>query len=640
MNFVKETEYRPNPKNVLFGIQIPNLPTPDHSILSPNITEIPGQMEYPWTRTRVLLQEQTNRIAKRLVEQSGGDPNVVDLSLVEPPAEIGADFAAACFKLGKPLRRSPNQIASEMATEVDRFQLPPLVAWGRSEGAYLNYGLDMNQMGEEVLNQIELLGNDYGQLDSGKGEVIVIDSSSPNVAKFMSVGHLRSTVIGESLSRIYRKLGFTVIRDNHLGDWGTQFGMLGRAYELWRDEIPELQDEATAVNGLYKLYVKIHEEVEREKEADPNNESTLEREGREWFRRLEEGDPKARELLDWSTTQSLREFQRVYQKLGVDFEYNLGESFYIGMLPDVTRSLVESGVGSLDEKGALTVEFEDPKMNRLVVQKTDGTSLYSTRDLATLVARTAWFNPGKILYVVGGDQSEYFKQVFKTFEMMAGDEPIPELEHVSFGMVTLPDGKMSTRKGRVVFLEEVIDESVDQAREKLQQTNRDLDGEEMEKVARQVGVGAVIHLDLGQGRERRIQFDIEHALSLEGNSAPYVQYAHARAESILRRADAGGVEINQNEAPTFSSENEKELLKLLARFPEIIQKAAEDNQPSVVAEYVLATANKFSQFYQGSPILVEEDAALRNTRLRLTSAVSQVLRNGLDLLGIESPAKM
>lgn len=630
----------PIPRRALFGVSVPELPLPDVPIVPPDLDNIPPQWHYPWTRTRSLLEIQTNRIASRLVEQADGDSSQIVLTVVEPPGEVDADFAAACFKLGKPLKTPPSDVASWIASEIEQTKLPPFVASARSEGAYVNFGLDMDELGKEVLLQIDELGDSYGQVNIGEGGVVVIDSSSPNVAKFMSVGHLRSTVIGESLSRIYRSLGYTVIRDNHLGDWGTQFGMLGRAYELWRDEIPELQDESTAVNGLYKLYVKIHDEVEKEKAVDPNNESMLEREGREWFRRLEEGDPHALELLKWSTTQSLHEFRRVYEKLGVGFEYNLGESFYIGMLPELVNSLVEKKIVKEDDRGALTAEFDDPKLGRLVVQKSDGTSLYSTRDLATLVARTAWFDPEKILYVVGGDQREYFQQVFEAFELLSGDESIPELEHVSFGMVTLPDGKMSTRRGRVVFLEDVIDESIDGARAKLQETNRDLSEEEIERVAKQVGVGAVIHLDLGQGRERRIQFDLEHALSLEGNSAPYVQYAHARAKSILRRADERGTQIDQAAPPVFSSEHETELLKLLAKFPEVIEKAALDNQPSVVAEYVLAAANRFSQFYQKSPILVEEDATLRNTRLRLTSATAQVLRNGLELLGIEAPHKM
>lgn len=624
-----------------FGISIPPLPESDLPIVSPDLNSLPLSQEYILPGIKHDLQKSADSIAVQ-ANQSG-------IIVSESPEEVEGDYGFPTFKLVKHFRKPPVEIALDLADEINGADQPNYVERSIAEGPYLNFKLDRDRVSQDIITQIEQMGERYGEQNVGNGDVVVIDCSSPNIAKHMSVGHLRSTVIGESLSRIYKSAGHTVIRDNHLGDWGTQFGMLGRAVDLWGDEIPNLRDGGNSVEGLYQLYVRMNTQIADDKQAlktstgieDP--ETDLEKEGRAWFQRLENGDPEALELWKWSMGQSLAEFNRVYNLLGVDFEYMLGESQYLDMLPHVVRSFQEQGISHVDEKGRVAVDLSDRNLNPLVIQKSDGTSLYQTRDLATLVARDAWFDPAKILYVVGGDQRDYFKQVFAAHEKLAGDEA-PVVEHVSFGMVTLPEGKMSTRRGRVVFLEDVINESISRAESKIRDSqdghDRGLDDEQIAETAKQIGVGAVIYSDLGQGRERDIKFDLEQALSFEGNSGPYLQYAHARANAILRKAEESGIEIDQGIDVRVESPQETELVKQLGRYPEAIPHAISDNQPSIVAAATFQTAERFNKFYNSTPVLAEENPDLRNSRLRVTKASAQVIRNGLNLLGMKAPDVM
>lgn len=616
------------------GIPVP--PLPEHTL--PPTEPILDKQEYIYFKLQTTLQQLVSSLTSSETVQ-----------MSEPPKEIEADYAFATHPLARTLRRSPADIATSLSETINSGGRPDLIAIVSAQNGFLNFSIDTNPYGEQVLKEIEDYKADYGRQNTGNGKTIVIDCSSPNVAKFMSVGHLRSTIIGESLARINQATGHKVIRDNHLGDWGTQFGMLARAHELWNDEYEELRDGGDSVKGLYKLYVRIHEEVEKEKEAerikldDPNAEveSNLEKEGRDWFRRLESGNDKALDLLKWATEQSLTEFQRVYDLLGTKYEYMLGESFYIPMLPDILNFLKDKGIARPDDNGALTVDLEAQKLPRLVVQKSDGTSLYSTRDLATLIARTAWFDPQRILYVVGGDQREYFQQVFATFDQMTEGIQKPETEHISFGMITLPEGKMSTRAGRVVFLEEVLDEAITRAKAKTEEVSRDnLTIEEKDDIARKVGVGAVVFFDLGQGRERNIQFDWDKALSFEGYSAPYIQYAHARAEALLRRASEQKISIDVDTPPIFDQPSEISLIKHLSKFPESVAKAGLLNRPDIIAQYIYAAATRFSEFYRDVSVINEADLNTRNTRLRITQATAQVIKNGLALLCIEAPNRM
>lgn len=658
---------------VYFGIRIPELPKSEIPIVSPDIENMPGPEDYVLTGIHAGLSRQLEAIAA---------PHNARLLLTRVADKaIGADFAINVT----PLARRQNKNVASTALEVSsQIKHPEYIKGVTGIGAYLNFEIDMHIAGTEILSQIKEMGDKYGEQNIGEGKRVVIDLSSPNIAKHMSVGHLRSTVIGESLARIYKAAGYEVIRDNHLGDWGTQFGMLGRAVELWGDEFPELQDpNANKVNALYKLYVQMHDEIKTEKEAikaatgleDP--ETSLEKEGKDWFRRLEEGDPEAYRLWNWARDLSMTEFERVYDLLDDKFEYQLGESEYIKMLPDVVQSFRTNGIADIDEKNRIAVDLSDQKMDPLVIQKSDGTSLYSTRDLACLAAREAWFDPEKILYVVGGDQQTYFKQVFAAFDKLAGEEG-PEVQHVYFGLVKVAGEKMSTREGRVVFLEDVIRESIKRAHEKMflpkdtENRSEPLPQDQALEVARQVGVGAVIYSDLKQVRERNIDFNLDEALSFEGNSGPYLQYAHARARSIERKALERGIEIDTTQPLKFSSDETQEeiegktargeeipeddlknqlneiqnaisaenLLKLLGQFPEAIAKAIKENQPSIVAEATFKVADEFNKFYHSSPVLAETNPQVRNSRLRLTVASAQVIRNGLNLLGIEAPERM
>src|SRR6185369_7950702 len=526
----------------LFGIDIPPRPKSDIPIVTPDTRIMPSPSDYPWTRIGEILGRKVD---------GWGKLYGVGLE-AKPPRSgvgVGADIAAAMHPLAKVLEQPAANVAEGMTrAHARRGHVLPGVGASADRG-FINFDIDPQPVGNAILSQIEAMGGRYGEVNVGQGAAVVLDTSSPNIAKHMSIAHLRSTVIGDSLARIYQKTGHTAIRDNHLGDWGTQFGMLGRAYDLWKDEVPELADGSNPVRGLYKLYARMHAEMAKEI-ADQkgrgveNPESTLEKEGKAWFRKLESGDKDALALRDWATKLSLQEFQRVYNLLGKQFEYQLGESEYFSMVPSVNEAMEQSGTAVRDETGALMVRFSEEefgldkggKPRRLVLQKSDGTSLYGVRDLATIAARDAWFNPKKIIYVVGGEQSYYFQQVFASYDRFAQSQgaQAPELEHVHFGMMSLPEGNMSTRAGRVIFLEEVLNESIARARAKVDDTDRGLTDAEKNQIARQVGVGALIYMDLSQGRERNIKFDWEQALSFEGNSGPSIQYAHARARSVLR----------------------------------------------------------------------------------------------------------
>lgn len=624
------------------GLAIPALPDSLIPLTKPDLEHFPNRTDY----AAFILTDNLNQAIAELRPEV----KLAGLSLTYAATQIDADYALACHPLAKTLKLNPQQIAQGIALELAGSK-PAIIQQIEAQNGYVNITVDAAAFGNSVLQNIEALGDQYGHINLGDGSTVIIDCSSPNVAKFMSVGHLRSTIIGESLARIYRATGHMVIRDNHLGDWGTQFGMLARAYELWGEDYEELRENINPIQGLYKLYVRIHEESERERNLEAGREgitdpkekgkiqTSLEKEGRRWFQRLEAHDEQALELLKWATEQSLTEFQRVYDLLGSRYEYILGESFYISMLPAVLQYLKERRISTADDKGAMIVDLKDRKLNRLVVQKSDETSLYATRDLATLVARTAWFNPQKILYVVGADQKEYFQQVFATFDKMTNGTG-PELEHISFGLITLPEGKMSTRSGRVVFLEEVLNEAIARAKNKTDEVSKNVPEDQRQTIAKQVGVGAVVFFDLGQGRERNIQFDWDKALSFDGYAAPYIQYAHARTRALLRRAQEEKVEIRTDIPPRFDLKEERDLIKHLGNYPAAIVRAVQINGPHILAEYVYKAADLFSKFYNEVSVFNEPDQNLRNTRLRLAQDTALVIRNGLDLLCIEAPERM
>jgi arginyl-tRNA synthetase len=669
-----EREGPVNNEAEFLGVRVPALPDPELPINNPDYQNMPKFQDYTVSRYQHVISQQVREVLQIpdeneiLISPVLSQLKISPSQIVFETADlIEPDFALACHGFAKNLGKKPVEVVSRLAGELKK-RLPQLDFQATVNG-YVNMELPVTLMAESILTDVEQLGDGYGEQNIGNGAVVVIDLSSPNIAKHFSVGHLRSTIIGESIARLYEATGHTVIRDNHLGDWGTQFGKLGRAYELWHGEIPELNKPETAVDGLYKLYVRMNEAIEKEKKEA--GLSQLEQEGRDWFKRLESGDVEAALMFQWACTLSMQEFERVYEQLGSSFNYQLGESFYVSMLPGIVEAMAKNGMVYNIGDNALAVQFR--RMNKgkslelidrpltademeaikqkrsevqlLVVSKRDGASVYSTRDLAALAARTKWFSPQKIVYVVGEAQQDYFKMVFAAFQELAGDKT-PELVHVPFGLITLPDGKkMSTRQGQVIFLEDVLKESVKRAKDVVNKSNRKVSAKEADIIAKQVGVGAVVFMDIGQGRERNIEFNWEEALSLQGKSGPYIQYAHTRCRSLLNKAAKQRKVISMERQITLAPEaelrqKEKSLVVLLGQFPEVVRHGLKIHEPSKISEYLLRLTDAFNSFYAVNPILNETDINIQNTRLRLVRCTAQVIKNGLHLLNIEAPEKM
>ena len=619
--------------------------------------------------------------AQRAVAESLDQPLENIPHFETPPPEINADIGLPLFPLAKILRQNPTEIARNLSKEI---ALPEnsLVEKAEAVGPYLNLHLNIEHYGQRVLEQILERKESYGAENLGKGKKIIIDMSSPNIAKPMSVGHLRSTVIGHSVARILEFTGHSVIKDNHLGDWGSQFGMLLKAIELWGNETPEIYQEGKEVNGLLELYVRIHDEVENAKHTEVERmkelvkvqglsaveglekiyqeayadtgskeqameealtkltpETELETAGREWFKRLEQGDEEAKKQWQWVMGLSMREFEEVYQLLGVDFDYALGESFYSNMLNDVVKK-VKSQSFVKEDDGAVVADLGEA-LGKVVIQTRDGRSLYVTRDLATAIFRSETFKVDRILYVVGAEQKFYFQQWFEILRRMK--YPIADkCEHIYFGMMTLPEGKMSSRKGRVVFLRDVIDEGIKRAEEVIKEKNSELFADESKrnKIAQQVAVGAIIWSDVSKDMKRDIVFNWDEMLSFEGYSAPYVQYAHARAQSILNKAAREGIKTETLRELKVATPFERNLIKLLADFPSTVKLSAKNYNPVLIAEYVYKLARNFNKFHKECFVLGEKNKEIRQSRLLITKATTQVIRNALYLLGIEVPEKM
>ncbi|KIL42755.1 arginine-tRNA ligase [Jeotgalibacillus alimentarius] len=538
------------------------------------------------------------------------------IQLIEKPKyqEMG-DFAFPCFELAKVFRKAPHQIALELSEQV---VLPDAFTKIEAAGGYVNVFLDKSQVSSFVVEEVLKKKSHYGAVNQGEGAVITIDFSSPNIAKPFSMGHLRSTVIGHSLARIAEKNGFEVVRINHLGDWGTQFGKLIAAYKLWGNEE---QIRKNPIKELLKLYVQFHDEAE--------HDSTLIDEGRLWFKRLEDGDQEALALWKWFRDESLKEFNSIYQLLGVTFDSVQGEAFYNDKMDRVVQLLEEKEL--LEESdGALVVETAEG-MPPCLIKKKDGTTLYATRDLAAAIYRHETYGSERSLYVVGNEQTLHFKQLFHVLQKMGYDWSL-ELSHVPFGMMLKDGKKMSTRKGKVVLLEEVLKEAVSLARQNIADKNPSL--ADQEQVAHQVGTGAVIFHDLKNHRLNDVEFSLDTMLKFEGETGPYVQYTHARASSILRK----GAYQEKANGLAFSGETAWSVIKCLMEFPEAVKRSFEGNDPSQTAKYVLELAKVFNQFYGNVRIL--DAAEERQEKLSLVHAVQIVLKEGLHLLGVEAPEEM
>lgn len=538
-------------------------------------------------------------------------------NLLETPknSDMG-DVAFPAFSLAKVLRKAPQMIASELAEKIDAAQYEKVMA----VGPYINFFLDKSSISKEVLEAVIKEKANYGQQHIGDGQNVTLDMSSPNIAKPFSVGHLRSTVIADAIGHIYSKLGYNSIRINHLGDWGKQFGMLIVAYKLWGDRATV---EANPIDELLKLYVRINAEAEENPELDEQ--------ARQWFKKLEDGDKEAWDLWQWFRDESLVEFNRIYDKLDVSFDHFHGEAFYNDKMDEGIQILEERNLLK-ESKGAQIVDLEKYNLPPALIKKSDGATLYITRDMATAMYRQRTFNFVKNIYVVGQEQSHHFKQLKAVLKEMGFDWS-DDMIHVSFGLVTKNKKKLSTRKGNIIRLEPTLDEAVSRALTQIEAKNPDL--ENKENVAHAVGVGAVKFYDLKTDRDNGYDFDLEAMVSFEGETGPYVQYTYARIQSILRKAD-----FTPNEETPYSLNDAEswEIIKLLQGFAANIERAAEKYDPSIIAKFAIQLAQSFNRYYAHTRILDESEE--RDSRLALCYATAVVLKESLRLLGVQAPEKM
>lgn len=543
------------------------------------------------------------------------------LSMLEvPPNPAMGDYAFPCFRLSKLYRKSPVQIAEEFVSDL---QKPEYIKEIKNVSGYINFFINKTYFASEILSSVLNLKDKYGSSDEGNGKNIVIDYSAPNIAKPFHVGHLRSTVIGGSLYRIHKYLGYNCIGINHLGDWGTQFGKLIVAYKKWgsKDAVEE-----HGIKELMRIYVLFHAEAEK----DPS----LDEEARNWFTKMERGDEEALSLWNWFKDISLLEFNRVYNMLGVEFDSYAGESFYNDKMKAIIDELMDKEL--LEEsEGAGIVDLEDVNMPPCLITKKDGSTLYATRDITAAIFRKNTYEFEKCIYVTALAQNLHFAQWFAVIKKMGYDWH-DKLVHVPFGMVSMETGKLSTRKGNVILLEEILKEAVDKTNQIINEKNPDLEDKEI--VAEQVGIGAVIFNDLSNNRIKDVVFSWDKVLNFDGETGPYVQYTHARACSVLRKANKEA-DINNIEYSVLTDLSSVEVIRLIAQFPERIREAADKLEPSFIARYIVDLAQAFNKFYHNNPILVDEDK-VRNARLALVYCVKTVLHLGLSLLGIKSPEKM
>ena len=543
-----------------------------------------------------------------------------DVVLEIPPDFSMGDYALTCFTFAKKLKKNPNQIAQDFVKQIKK---PDFVEKLETKGAYVNFFLKKSKLAERLLSNIFKEKDDYGSAKLGKGKTIVIDFSSPNIAKPFSIGHLRSTMIGNSLYKIHTKLGYKVVRVNHLGDWGTQFGKLIVAHLKWGDK-NRLKKEP--IQYLLDIYVRFHEEAEKNKE--------LEDQAREWFKKLEDGDAQAQKLWAEFKHLSLDEFRKLYDILGVDFDSYNGESFYNDKIEDAIKTVEKKDICELNE-GALIVPLKT--MTPLMLRKSDEASTYAARDLAAIFYRIKTYKPEKIIYVVGAEQTLHFQQLFSVAELCGISKE--KLTHVAFGLYRFPEGKMSTRKGKVIFMEDVLNKSIELARKVIDEKNPKLN--DKENVAQVVGVGAIIFGDLVNDRVKDVLFDWNKILDFEGDTAPYLQYTYARASSIIRKAKEEKLIVSEKvDFEMIKEEVEQRLVSKLSRFQNSIFDALNNYKPHIIAQYLLELARTFNEFYHKCPCIQEKDKDVKTARLLLIDCSRQVIRNGLDLLSIRLVEEM
>lgn len=550
-----------------------------------------------------------------LININGIDKQEIIDNITSPKESGMGDFTLPCFKFSKILRKSPNIIAVELEKSIP---LPEFLDRIEAVNGYLNFYLNNNYFLYQSVNTILDQSDRYGSSNIGQGKTICIDYSSVNIAKPFHIGHLSTTVIGAALYRIYQALGYNVVGINHLGDWGTQFGKLIVAYKKWGNKAAIEKD---GIKELLRLYVKFHDEAEKD--------ATLLDNGREWFRKIENGDTEAYEIFDYFKVITLAEVNRVYDRLDIKFDSYAGESFYNDKMTPIIQELEEKKL-LIESEGAKVVMLEG--MAPCLLMKADGATLYATRDMAAAFYRKKTYNFDQCLYVVAYQQNLHFKQWFEVIRLM-GYEWYNDLKHIAFGMVSLEDGTLSTRRGKVVFLEEVLDKAVIKCKKIIEDKNPDLINKA--EVAEQIGVGAVVFSALINNRIKDIVFSYDKVLNFDGETGPYVQYTHARCNSVLNKAEIGATV----DWTGIANPEAAELIRYLARYPEVVEAAATKYEPSLITRHIVNIAQLFNKFYYEHRIADGEEA-ICNARLKLTLAVKTVIANGLRLLGIKAPDKM
>lgn len=549
----------------------------------------------------------------------------IEKSLIKESIEIPAnsdmgDFALPCFKFAKLFKKSPAIIASEIAENIDK---PDFIDKIEVVNAYINFYIKKDIFVREVLNQIIEKKDDFGKSNIGNGKNIVIDYSSPNIAKPFHVGHLRSTVIGNALYNIYNYIGYKSISINHLGDWGTQFGKLITAYKKWGNKETV---EKEGIKELTRIYVKFHDEAEKDKD--------LEDEARQWLVKMQNNDKEAIELWKWFCDISMEEFKKVYGRLKIDFDYYTGESFYNDKMNAVVEELKEKNLLSKSE-GAMIVDLEKYDMPPCLILRSDGGTLYPTRDIAAAFYRKKTYDFAKCIYITALDQNLHFAQWFKVIELM-GYDWAKNLVHIPFGLVSLGDGKLSTRKGHVVLMEDLLNEAVEKSLNIIEEKNPNLINKE--EIANQVGIGAVIFNDLYNSRIKNVVFDLERMLNFDGETGPYVQYTHARTCSILNKAEIDNINY-KFDFSLITDESSINICKLLGEFPAKIIDSAEKNEPYIITRHLVDICQAFNKFYHDNSILGCDENTSKS-RIALVYSVEKVLKNGLNILGIDAPERM
>ena len=558
-----------------------------------------------------------NEIAKLICTHVDLEYEEILSSIEVPPDTNMGDYAFPCFKLAKTMRKAPPAIAEDLTTKIDNPNYKAVAT-----GAYLNFFVDKAFLAENVLKEVIRTKENYGRDDQGNGKTIVIDYSSPNIAKPFHVGHLRSTVIGNALYQMYKFLGYNCISVNHLGDWGTQFGKLIVAYKNWGDDALIEQD---GIKELTRIYVKFHDEAEQ------NN--ALEDEARSWLLKMQDGDDEALRLWKWFNDISLKDFNRIYELLNIKFDHYTGESFYNDKMEPVVEELRQKSLLILSD-GASVVDLEEFKMPPCLILRRDGGTLYPTRDIAAAIYRKQEYDFDKCLYVTAFDQNLHFEQWFKVIELMKHDWA-KNLIHVPFGLVALEEGKLATRKGRVVLMEDLLNEAVAKTKSLIEEKNPDL--LDKDEVAKQIGIGAVIFNDLYNNRIKDVVFSWERMLSFDGESGPYVQYTHARACSLLEKMQH--VELEDIDFSLVADEYSVNVIKQVAIYTEKVEEALYKNEPYIVSRYLMELSQAFSKFYNAHHILNSEKDA-QKSRLAVVYSVKLILSSGLALLGIKAPNKM